>query len=205
MTIDLLTNPGAVVTPLKPIWYVTAQLSLPLGDQEIDAVEFAMAMALVLRMQVNLYDVFSRSSRRGRSIQEDQMELFHQIEDNISAMGVDGHACILRFICEMQTNRFSASSIFGEIFTLMFTPKQGDDYTLLKEYIEAEMAGAEGSQRCSERYLTCPVSVFSALRSLSGDLIGGFSTPQDKPLNSTSLSSGVSYLQDSLPWMENHL
>ncbi|XP_037803414.1 uncharacterized protein LOC119597842 isoform X2 [Penaeus monodon] len=143
--------------------------------------------------------------RGKRSIQEDQMELFHQIEDNISAMGVDGHACILRFICEMQTNRFSASSIFGEIFTLMFTPKQGDDYTLLKEYIEAEMAGAEGSQRCSERYLTCPVSVFSALRSLSGDLIGGFSTPQDKPLNSTSLSSGVSYLQDSLPWMENHL
>ncbi|XP_047488112.1 uncharacterized protein LOC125038619 [Penaeus chinensis] len=140
-----------------------------------------------------------------KSIQEDQMELFQQIEDNISAMGVDGHACILRFICEMQTNRFSASSIFGEIFSLMFTPKQGDDYTLLKEYIEAEMAGVEGSQRCSERYLTCPVSVFSALRNLSGGLLGGFSTPQDKPLNSTFPSSGVSYLQDSLPWMENHL
>ncbi|XP_069974719.1 uncharacterized protein [Penaeus vannamei] len=143
--------------------------------------------------------------RGKRSIQEDQMELFHQLEDNISAMGVDGHACILRFICEMQTNKFSTSSIFGEIFTLMFTPKQGDDYTLLKEYIEAEMAGEEGSQRCSERYFTCPVSVFSALRNLSGDLLGGFSTPQEKPLNSTMTSSGVSYLQDSLPWMENHL
>lgn len=68
MTIDLLANPGAVVTPLKPIWYATAQLSLPLGDQEIDAVEFAMAMALVVRMQVQLYDVFNRSSRRGRCV-----------------------------------------------------------------------------------------------------------------------------------------
>ncbi|XP_042883366.1 uncharacterized protein LOC122260250 [Penaeus japonicus] len=147
----------------------------------------------------------AQSGRGKRSIQEDQMELFHQIEDNISAMGIDGHACILKFICEMQTNRFSSSSIFGELFTLMFTPKQGDNYTLLKEYIEAEMAGQEGSQRCSERYLTCPVSVFSAVRNLMGDMIGGFSTPEDKPFNSTVASKGVSYLQDSLPWMENHL
>lgn len=189
MTIDILANPGIVVKPLKPIWYITTQLSLPLGDRDINAVQLAMAMALIFRIQIRLYDVFSQKSRRGRSIQQDQLELFLQIEDNISAMGVDGHACVLRFICELQSNRFSKSSMFGEIFTLMFTPKQGDDYTILKDYIEAEMVGQEGETlggKCLNKYYTCPVSVFAALRRLQGGL--GFSRPSDKPLNTTIYS-----------------
>ncbi|XP_071512431.1 uncharacterized protein [Panulirus ornatus] len=128
--------------------------------------------------------------RSQRSIQEDQLELFRQIEDNIATMGVDGHACVLRFICEMQTNRFSRSSIFGEIFTLIFTPKQGDDYSLLKDYIAAEMAGQEADTPsgsagpiCVERYPSCPMSVFAALRRFQSGL--GYSTPADRPGNAT--------------------
>ncbi|KAK7074555.1 hypothetical protein SK128_000917 [Halocaridina rubra] len=129
------------------------------------------------------------AGRGERTIQQDQLELFLQIEDNISTMGVDGHVCVLRFICEMQLNRFSKSSMFGELFTLMFTPKQGDDYTILKDYIEAEMVGLDGDTTetvCQEKYYTCPISVFAALRKIQGGL--GFSTPSDKPLNTTIIN-----------------
>ncbi|XP_071512426.1 uncharacterized protein [Panulirus ornatus] len=190
MTIDVLVNPASVVRPLKPIWYATVQLSIPLGDRDTGDLEMAMAMVLIFRLQIRLYEVFNRDSRRGRSIQEDQLELFRQIEDNIATMGVDGHACVLRFICEMQTNRFSRSSIFGEIFTLIFTPKQGDDYSLLKDYIAAEMAGQEADTPsgsagpiCVERYPSCPMSVFAALRRFQSGL--GYSTPADRPGNAT--------------------
>ncbi|XP_068213824.1 uncharacterized protein [Palaemon carinicauda] len=184
MTIDILANPNIVVKPLRPIWYLTAQLSVPLRDREIDAVHLSSAVAFVFRLQIQLYDVFNKQSRRGRSIQQDQLELFLQIEDNISTLGVDGHACVLRFICELQVNRFASSSMLGELFTLLFTPKQGDNYTLLKEYIEAEMVGQEEGllpmgSRCVERYSACPMSVFAAFRSLQGEF--GFSTPSDKP------------------------
>ncbi|CAL4166292.1 unnamed protein product, partial [Meganyctiphanes norvegica] len=121
MTIDIITNPGNVITPLRPIWYITTQLNIPLGDEQaIDAFTLAMAMSLIFRIEVSLYDVFNRKSKRKRSIQEDQFEVFRQIEDNLSMTGMDGHACVLRFICELQYNRFAGSSIFGELFTLIF-------------------------------------------------------------------------------------
>ncbi|MPC31152.1 hypothetical protein E2C01_024431 [Portunus trituberculatus] len=56
-----------------------------------------------------------------RSIQQDQRELLGQIEESMVAAGMDGHACVLRFICEMQANKFSHSSIFGEVLNLIFT------------------------------------------------------------------------------------
>lgn len=190
MTIDLLTNPENIVTPIKPLWFITAQLNVPLGKDEIDAFELAMAMSFILRLQVNLYDVFNRKSKRKRSIQEDQLEVFRQIEDNLSMTGMDGHACVLRFICELQHNRFSGSSIFGELFTLMFTPKQGQDYTILKEYIEAEMRGQDAltsseisKDVCSQHYGSCVWSVFDALRKL---VKTRQSTIADRPQNYTN-------------------
>ncbi|KAG7168542.1 putative DM4/DM12 family-like protein 7 [Homarus americanus] len=256
MTIDILINPGSVVTPLRPLWFTYFTLSVPLGDRNFDAIQLATAVTFAFRIQINLYTLFNGQSRIGRnfgvqtasiyisysyplyqaeqtdgtintvalsnmgvglvffvaallgepttssrrasrSIQEDQLDLFRQIEDNIATMGLDGHACILRFICEMQTNRFSSSSIFGEIFSLVFTPKPGEDYILLKDYIAAEMAGQEADRTagptltCAERYLTCPVSVFAFLRHIHNGL--GFSTQGDRPLNATS-----SNLQENL-------
>ncbi|XP_042860111.1 uncharacterized protein LOC122245977 isoform X1 [Penaeus japonicus] len=146
----------------------------------------------------------STSGRAERSIQEDQLEVFRQIEDNISSLGVDGRACVLRFICEMQTNSFSKASVFGELFTLLFTPKPGGDYTVLKEYIAAEEEGrreAKDSLRCAQRYQACPLSVFAALRRLRGDVSNGVSRADENTVNETAFSpTGVSYLKDSVPW-----
>ncbi|KAK7074556.1 hypothetical protein SK128_000918, partial [Halocaridina rubra] len=65
MTIDILANPDIIVKPLKPIWFITTQLSLPLGDRDIDAVQLALAMAIMFRIQIKLYDVFNKQSSRG--------------------------------------------------------------------------------------------------------------------------------------------
>ncbi|KAK8734908.1 hypothetical protein OTU49_005724 [Cherax quadricarinatus] len=190
MPVDLAPIPWNLVTPLRPLWYTYIQLAIPLGDRTIDAYTLAMAIQIMFRLEINLYNVFNRQKRSGRSIQEDQLDLLRQIEDNIATMGADGHACVLRFICEMQINRFSSSSIFGEIFTLIFTPKQGNDSILLKDYISAEMAGHEAGSpdepglTCAERYHTCPFSVFALLRRIQSGL--GFSTPEDKPLKAVS-------------------
>ncbi|XP_045606528.2 uncharacterized protein [Procambarus clarkii] len=153
------------------------------ADGSVNTVAISLITVGVIYYLAALFP--SKSSRFSRSIQEDQLDLFQQIESNIATLGVDGHACVLRFICEMQTNRFSSSSIFGEIFNLMFTPKQGSNYKILEDYIAAEMAGQDSGpgQTCAETYPSCPVSVFAVLRRFQNQM--GFSTPEDKPLNAS--------------------
>ncbi|KAK3863471.1 hypothetical protein Pcinc_030776, partial [Petrolisthes cinctipes] len=132
------------------------------------------------------------------SLQEDQLDLFHQIERNIALSGLDGRACVLRFICEMQIHSFSHNSIFGEMLNLLFTPKPGDYNSILEDYVSAEMTGQNEAQRdnkpqhttkqqpdetttqtCAERYASCPVSVFKAFQR--------YSTKSDKPKPDTSV------------------
>ncbi|XP_050725511.1 uncharacterized protein LOC127003166 isoform X2 [Eriocheir sinensis] len=126
-----------------------------------------------------------------RSIQEDQRDLFSQIEEGLTAAGIDGHACVLRFICEMQTNAFSPSSIFGEVFNLVFTPKPGGDSSVLEEYIKAKATGQDygesgeaaeerGPPMCAQRYASCPMSVFSYLKRLRGSH-RDHAAPEDRP------------------------
>ncbi|KAK8402245.1 hypothetical protein O3P69_001393 [Scylla paramamosain] len=226
MTFDILLNPSSVVQPLRPVWIFLLQLSIPLGDTEIEAYEFAFVVLFSFRIQIQLYEVFNPTRRRKkrrchetsgprlapsplaphfqptrwrltapqsrspcppsplglcfylpnlfgespgnaralpfsaspRSIQQDQRELLGQIEESMVAAGMDGHACVLRFICEMQANRFSHSSIFGEVLSLIFHVPT-----------------------CAQRYPSCPVSVFAALRRLQPRTDSGHSTREDRP------------------------
>ncbi|XP_050725510.1 uncharacterized protein LOC127003166 isoform X1 [Eriocheir sinensis] len=198
MTFDILLDPYSVVTPYRPIWFFVASLSIPLGDTNVDAFEFACAVAFTFRIQIQLYRVFNpvvarkgKKRRRRRSIQEDQRDLFSQIEEGLTAAGIDGHACVLRFICEMQTNAFSPSSIFGEVFNLVFTPKPGGDSSVLEEYIKAKATGQDygesgeaaeerGPPMCAQRYASCPMSVFSYLKRLRGSH-RDHAAPEDRP------------------------
>ncbi|XP_037794167.1 uncharacterized protein LOC119589644 [Penaeus monodon] len=152
-----------------------------------------------LFVKVSTFCRFYERMMLGKSIQEDQLEIFRQIEDNISSLGVDGRACVLRFICEMQTNKFSRASLFGELFTLLFTPKPGAPYTVLKGEISPPgkkgSPGGKGTGLLSPKTRDCPLSVFAALRRLRGDVVA------EMPTNTTiSSPTGVSYLKDSVPW-----
>ncbi|XP_037794253.1 uncharacterized protein LOC119589750 [Penaeus monodon] len=146
----------------------------------------SIAIGLILFLETLLDEGPATTTSRGRaerSIQEDQLEIFRQIEDNISSLGVDGRACVLRFICEMQTNKFSRASLFGELFTLLFTPKPGGDYTVLKEYIAAEEEGRQegkDSARCAQKYRMCPLPVF-APRNSGRRVASATNTPDSLP------------------------
>ncbi|XP_045117776.1 uncharacterized protein LOC123508266 isoform X1 [Portunus trituberculatus] len=208
MTFDILLNPSSVVQPLRPVWIFLLQLSIPLGDTEIEAYEFAFTVLFSFRIQIQLYEVFNPTRRRRkkrRSIQQDQRELLGQIEESMVAAGMDGHACVLRFICEMQANKFSHSSIFGEVLNLIFTPKPGGDASVLQDYIEAEMAGQsmqEATLRdpsvtqtlqpptCAQQYSSCPVSMFAALRRMHARTDSGHSTREDRPHSFATNAAG---------------
>lgn len=64
MTFDILLNPSSVVYPLRPVWFFLVQLSIPLGDRDIDAFQFAFAVLFSFRIQIQLYDVFNPSTTK---------------------------------------------------------------------------------------------------------------------------------------------
>ncbi|XP_063887504.1 uncharacterized protein LOC135115013 [Scylla paramamosain] len=194
---------------------ITIGTTFPTYEVEVNGTTVTVALSTItLGLVFYLPNLFGESpgnaralpfSASPRSIQQDQRELLGQIEESMVAAGMDGHACVLRFICEMQANRFSHSSIFGEVLSLIFTPKAGGDASVLKDYIEAEMAGQslqEATQRepsagqtlqvptCAQRYPSCPVSVFAALRRLQPRTDSGHSTREDRPQSFASNAGG---------------
>ncbi|CAL4139593.1 unnamed protein product, partial [Meganyctiphanes norvegica] len=90
------------------------------------------------------------------------LKIFRTIEDSMSAMGVDGRACLLRLICEMQNNPIGRFTVIGELLSILFTPKRGlNDF--LHYYIEAEVKGSEGAD-CRDEYPTCPFSLINSIK-----------------------------------------
>lgn len=86
--------------------------------------------------------------------------------------GIDGRACLLRAICEMQQNPLNHYSIMGEILTALHRPKRAAG-NLMQEYLEAEKLGQADAEFCITNYSGCPVSLFNMMRT--------YSTPADKP------------------------
>ena len=56
-----------------------------------------------------------------RKIGEDQYTIFKSLERSLHNTGIDGRACLLRAICEMQQVPFNHYSVMGEILTALFT------------------------------------------------------------------------------------
>ena len=56
-----------------------------------------------------------------RRIDEDQFTIFQSLERSLSKTGINGRACMLRTVCEMQEQRFSQYTILGEVLTALFT------------------------------------------------------------------------------------
>ena len=56
-----------------------------------------------------------------RKIGEDQYTIFKSLERSLQTTGIDGRACLLRTICEMQQVPFNHYSVMGEILTALFT------------------------------------------------------------------------------------
>ncbi|XP_069971360.1 uncharacterized protein [Penaeus vannamei] len=164
MTIGLLTGQQRPIL-MSPRWTITNQVSLPTGSNSAPdrAARYIHAVQFLFIATLTLKDLFPPDEGSGgsRSLGEDQLNIFHSIEDSLASLGVDGRSCLLRLICELQGNAIGRYTVVGELLTLLFTPKRGmNDF--LHDYIEAEDAGRDGGD-CAARYQSCPFSLTGTL------------------------------------------
>jgi len=139
------------------------------------AISYINVFSLIFRFVVQLEKLFvKKKGRNSRKLGDDQYNLFRSLEKSLQRTGIDGKACLLRAICEMQQNPINHYSIMGEIATALLTPKRAKG-NFMKDYLDAEYAGQADSSSCSSLYHTCPVSLFDFMRT--------YSTPADKPVS----------------------
>lgn len=84
--------------------------------------------------------------------------LYAVLEDFLHTFGVDGKACLLRAICEINAISVKHLGLFGEMMKLFLTASQSPYSSLLKEYVAAEKEGKCGE--CFTYFKACPKSLF---------------------------------------------
>ncbi|XP_045102650.1 uncharacterized protein LOC123499090 [Portunus trituberculatus] len=97
-----------------------------------------------------------------RSLGEEQFGAYGMIAGRLAnQFGVDGPACVQRFMCELQQRPIHKRTMVGMLLTLLFTPnvRNKRDADLLTEYLTARKLGKSGAY-CHHHYAACPVSVF---------------------------------------------
>ncbi|XP_008545394.1 uncharacterized protein LOC103569710 [Microplitis demolitor] len=85
--------------------------------------------------------------------------LYITAEEMLSTLGMDGKACLLRAICEVQGHPLSNFGLIGEMLKLFFTASKSPFANLLNEYVEAENRGKIHGE-CWPYYKNCPKSLF---------------------------------------------
>jgi hypothetical protein len=56
-----------------------------------------------------------------RGFGDDQYQIYKSMEGILQATGIDGKACLLRTICEMQQNPIGDFTVVGEILTILLS------------------------------------------------------------------------------------
>ncbi|KAL6444025.1 hypothetical protein ACFW04_001756 [Cataglyphis niger] len=85
--------------------------------------------------------------------------LYGTAEDMLSTLGMNGKACVLRAICEVQGHHLNNFGLIGEMLKLFFTASRSPFASLLKEYVEAENRGKFHGE-CWPYFKDCPKSLF---------------------------------------------
>ncbi|XP_065562334.1 uncharacterized protein LOC136028423 [Artemia franciscana] len=161
---DKMANRNAIL--IRPHWTATNSFSLPILSEVNgkNTVRGSIGIAVpVLLFLDSLWDETAGHFQSKRSIVEDQLQVFKTAEMLLGAMGVDGKACLLRTICEIQNHPIGEISVVGAILTALLTPKYGDD-EFLRDYLEAERVGQLKDatiDSCGDNYPKCPMSLFN--------------------------------------------
>ncbi|KAK7078827.1 hypothetical protein SK128_002626, partial [Halocaridina rubra] len=87
--------------------------------------------------------------------------VYHIMENNLSNLGMNGKACLLRAICEMfQMPLDQRYGIIGEVLELMLSASKAPHADIrLKEYVEAERIGKTTGE-CHQYIDHCSHSLF---------------------------------------------
>ncbi|XP_011298641.1 uncharacterized protein [Fopius arisanus] len=119
-------------------------------------------------MMADFIASFIKRRLHKRDLQEAPKNAFHggerallygTAEDMLTTMGLDGKACLLRAICEVQGHPLNNFGLIGEMLKLFFTASKSPFANLLKEYVEAENRGKQHGE-CWPYFKKCPKSLF---------------------------------------------
>jgi len=92
-----------------------------------------------------------------------RQDAFERMESSIARMGLDGEACVLRLLCEVNAKPPADAGLLGDIVNLVFRgdPSEGvsSDKSLKRNYRAARDSGAKGDCRRLQR--GCPLSIFN--------------------------------------------
>jgi len=155
---------------LRPTWTFKPKIGAPLqSDADFNnkkvsraVVEFALPFTIFLD---TIFDGNLLGSRHARSAANEQVGIFKWMETAYGTAGLDGKKCLLRTICEMQGYPIGEYSMFGEMISILLSPRK-DEMSLLDEYIVAEKLGRTNHEMCGMEYHKCPFSVFDFLQDM---------------------------------------
>ncbi|XP_037803812.1 uncharacterized protein LOC119598238 [Penaeus monodon] len=85
------------------------------------------------------------------------------VEEVLSWQGLDGRACVQRFICELQHRTIHKYSVLGETMALLFRmANSSSTNSVMAPYLEAEEKGQSISNwtECGALFPACPTSPF---------------------------------------------
>lgn len=154
---------------LRPHWIINNQLTLPLVAVDNNGrTAIRGLMQLIIPVTIFIDTIFSdKAGYTARSFGNEQYQVYKSVEGILQSTGIDGKACLLRTICEMQTNPIGEFTVVGEIITILLSPKRGiNDF--LHEYIDAEQIGQSSNMTCAREFSDCPISLYNLFRSSRG-------------------------------------
>ncbi|XP_037916780.1 uncharacterized protein LOC119655122 [Hermetia illucens] len=84
--------------------------------------------------------------------------LYNIIEKKLNIFGIDGKACLLRTICEMNATPMGENNgVFGDMLQIILVPTTSNNDELGDEYYKAEFDGH--SQNCDSYCEDCPINL----------------------------------------------
>ncbi|XP_063844731.1 uncharacterized protein LOC135091217 [Scylla paramamosain] len=145
----------------EPYLYIRNAFAFPLvgppkkGDSDpvvLTSISLAVTVGILLQYYLD-------AKVSGRSLAEEQVEVYEAVAEKLhTQFDLDGRACVLRFICELQQGQLGHSTVAGKILTVLFTP-----HTLKTKgqpYLAAKGLGRRKDAACASHYSSCPHSVF---------------------------------------------
>ncbi|XP_063875931.1 uncharacterized protein LOC135108960 [Scylla paramamosain] len=125
------------------------------------------------------YTLPSDTITLGRAaIDQDRVHTYTSIESLFSNLGVNGHQCLLKAICETAEEPAEDYGLVGQLLDLVLAPNHGLQTAreALREYSAAESYGREVGN-CDLAYSTCPLNLpellTAGLSVLQGSVGGG--------------------------------
>lgn len=101
--------------------------------------------------------------------------LYQMVEDYLTNIGMDGHHCLLRAICEAHELPFFTQGFIGEALRMLLTASFAEELpSSMDTYLEAEKLGSS-YQDCSKYMYKCAHTIFSSRESPAQN------TSQSKP------------------------